>query len=78
MPADPILSRYLDARPTDEETARASVAFYRELDVPARIEALTALLRDMDVLLDGRKPVRAPDDVRFWRHWKDASVGRPR
>lgn len=78
MSADPTLSRYLDARPTDEETARAGVAAYRDLDAASRLEALTALLRGMDALLQGRKPVRSPDDVSFWRHWKDVSLGCPR
>jgi len=74
MSADPTLSRYLDARPTDEETARTGVAPYRDLDAASRLEALTQLLRGMDALLQGRQPLRSPDDVNFWRHWKDASV----
>lgn len=78
MPQDPTLRRYLDSRPSDEEAARARVAAYRGLDVAARLEALTALLWDMDVLLRGRRPLRAPDDTAFWKHWKDPSVGRPR
>ena len=78
MSADPYLSRYLDARPSDEEAARACVAPYRDLDPVSRLEALTTLLRGMDSLLQGRQPVRSPDDVRFWRHWKDVSVGCPR
>jgi hypothetical protein len=72
------IDRLLETRPTDEETARAAVAPWRSLDARARIEALTSLLRDMDTLLDGRMPVRSPDDENFWRHWMDASLGRSR
>jgi hypothetical protein len=70
--------RYLAATPTDVETAHAAVAPYRDLDVEARLEAWTALQRSMDALLDGRTPVRSPDDIDFWKHWVDPSRGRPR
>ncbi|MFV1959501.1 MAG: hypothetical protein ACC662_08835 [Planctomycetota bacterium] len=78
MPGDHPIKRVLAARPSDEETARAAVRPYRHLDAPARFEALAVLLRGMDVLLRGRRPVRAPDDVAFWKHWKDPTFGRPR
>jgi hypothetical protein len=77
MPSDPTLTRYLDARPTDEETAREAVRGTRDLSPPERIAALESLLRAMDVLLAGRLPVRPPADSSFWRHWKDPSLGRP-
>jgi hypothetical protein len=78
MSTDSTLSRYLDATPSDEETARAGVAPYRDLDAASRLEALSVLLGGMDALLHGRQPLRSPDDVNFWRHWKDAFVGCPR
>ncbi|MEN8148247.1 MAG: hypothetical protein ABFS86_00405 [Planctomycetota bacterium] len=78
MPGVTDIDRLLATRPTDEETARAAVAPYRSLDAAARLEALASLLRDMDTLLDGRMPVRSPDDENFWRHWMDPSLGRPR
>lgn len=78
MSTNPTVSRYLDATPTDEETARAGVAPCRDLDAASRLQALTALLRGMDALLQGRQPLRSPDDVNFWRHWKDSLVGCPR
>ena len=78
MPAEPTLDQYLDARPTDEETARAAVRPYLALDAVARFDAFVALLRGMDGLLGDRKPLAAPDDVAFWRHWRDPSLGCPR
>ncbi len=78
MPEDPTLDRYFDARPSDEETARATVRPYLAMEVVARFDALVALLRGMDRLLGDRKPLAAPDDVAFWRHWSDASLGCPR
>jgi len=78
MPDDERLERYLAATPTDVETARRAVEHTRRLSVAERMEALRALLRDMDVLLAGRTPKRSPDDENFWRHWKDPSLGRPR
>ena len=78
VPADPTLDQYLDARPTDEETARAAVRPCLALDAMARFDALVNLLRGMDRLLGDRKPLAAPDDVTFWRHWGDPSLGCPR
>ena len=77
MDADRILTGYLGATPSDEETARRTVEPYRDLDPGARLEALATLLRGMDTLLGGRTPFRAPDDVAFWRHWKDPFHGGP-
>jgi len=78
MPDHPTLEQYLDARPTDEETAHKAVRPYRALDAAARLDALVVLLRGMDLLLGGRRPVISPDDAAFWRHWSDPSLGRPR
>jgi hypothetical protein len=78
MKPDVTLDRYLRAAPSDEETARRAVEPYRHLGPAARLAALESLLGDMDVLLAGRTPVRAPDDEAFWRHWMDPSLGRPR
>ena len=78
MNEDTSTARYLDAAPTDEETARRDVLPYRNLDTTARLEAMAALLRSMDTLLGGREPLRAPEDEEFWRHWRDPSLGRPR
>ncbi len=63
--------------PSDEETAERAVARYRSMTPSERIEALRDLLRDMDVLLDGRVPPRVEDDPPFWRRWQDPNVGRP-
>jgi len=63
--------------PTDEETARKSVAPYLDLTPVERLEVLASLLHDMDVLLNGRMPVEAPEDPPFWMRWKDPSIGRP-
>lgn len=78
MTTDSALDRYLASRPTDEETAREAVRPYLDLDPAARLQALAGLLHAMDVLLQGREPASAPDDLRFWRHWMDSSLGRPR
>jgi hypothetical protein len=78
MPSDSTLDRYLASRPSDEETAREAVRAYRALGPAARLDALTDLLRGMDVLLRGKRPARAPDDEGFWRHWMDTSLGCPR
>jgi len=72
------LDRYLRVTPTDEETARAAVRPYKGLTPRAKLEALAALLREMDALLAGRRPRVAPDDAEFWRHWTDPARGRPR
>lgn len=63
--------------PTDEETARRSVAPYLDLTPAERLDVFASLLHDMDVLLNGRMPVEAPEDPPFWRRWKDPSLGRP-
>jgi hypothetical protein len=63
--------------PTDEETARRSVAPYLEMTPAERLEVFGSLLADMDVLLAGRMPVEAPEDPPFWMRWKDPSIGRP-
>jgi len=78
MPDDPTLEQYLGVRPTDEETARKAVRPYRTMDAAARLDALVVLLRGMDLLLAGRRPVTSPDDAAFWRHWSDPSHGCPR
>lgn len=78
MPMDETLADWLRAAPTDEETARRAVEPYRHLDVVARLAAPADILRSMDVLLAGRRPVRSPDDVDFWRLGKDPDPGRPR
>ena len=75
---EPTLAHYLRCVPTDEQTARAAVRPYRDLGSIERLEALVSLLREMDALLAGRPPLRAPDDVEFWRHWMDPARGRPR
>jgi len=76
--ADVTLEQYLRAAPTDVETAHAAVAPYRDMTVAERFEAFDSLQRAMDALLDGRMPMRAPDDEDFWKHWVDPSRGRPR
>jgi hypothetical protein len=75
---DETLADWLRTAPTDEEIARRAVEPYRHLDVAGRLAALTDLLRSMDVLLAGRRPLRSPEDADFWRHWKDPDPGRPR
>jgi len=77
MSKETSIARYLEAAPTDEETARRAVDPYREMDVTARLDALADLLRGMDALLDGRLPVR-PSGEELWRRWGDPSRGRPR
>jgi hypothetical protein len=77
MTDSPTIEEYLRAAPSDEETARRAGEGYRELDTRARLAALADLLRDMDVILDGRMPAPSPDDETFWRHWMDPSLGRP-
>ena len=72
------IARYLEAAPSDEETARRSVELYLRLDTTARLQALADLLRGMDEFLAGRLPRRSPDDENFWRHWQDPTLGRPR
>ncbi len=73
-----LLDRYLSAGPTDVETARAAVAPYRNMTPQERLEALAALLGEMDAILAGRLPVRSPEDLELWRHWKDPLLGCPR
>ncbi len=63
--------------PTDEETARRSVAPYLDMTPEERLEVFASLLADMDVLLNGRMPVEAPDDPPLRLRWKDPSLGRP-
>jgi hypothetical protein len=63
--------------PTDEETARRSVAPYLDMTPEERLLVFASLLADMDVLLDGREPVEAPEDPPFWMRWKDPCLGRP-
>lgn len=75
---DVTLEQYLQVVPTDEASAQAAVRPYRALDPKARLEALTALLREMDALLAGRRPRVAPEHTDFWRHWTDPTRGRPR
>ena len=78
MRDDPTLDHYLSVRPTDEETAQNAVRPYRAMDAAARLDSLAVLLRGMDLLLAGRRPVTSPDDAAFWRHWSDPSLGCPR
>jgi hypothetical protein len=78
MSADPALDRYLTSRPSDEETAHAAVRPYLRLAPAARLAALADLLRGMDTLLRGRRPASGPDDVSFWRHWIDPTLGGAR
>ncbi len=73
-----LLDRYLAARPSDVDTARAAVAPFRDMTPRARIDALVMLLCEMDAILAGRPPFRSPDDIDLWRHWKDPSLGCPR
>ena len=74
---DVSVAEYLAKTPTDEQTARRAVAPYRPLTPAERWSAFAALLAGMDALLDGRAPWRDDRFEPFWRHWKDASFGRP-
>jgi len=75
---DPAVARYLALAPGDAEWARRAVAPYAGMTPAERLRALAALNGWVDALLAGRAPERADGERPFWRHWRDADLGRPR